>query len=652
MGRPYATELCRLSETYSWAREAPIEPLVTALSAAASLPLVTVGSGGSFSAAHLASSLHQQYTGMVSRPVTPLELVSSPIHLRSLGLMILSASGSNTDITSAFEAAVRREPRRCIVLCLRKGSSLARLAQSHRFVDLLDLNPPSVKDGFLATNSLLAFAVLLVRAYDHAFSSNESLPWQFGELLERNGSGRGYVEEVRASCGAPWSRETLVVLYGPSVSSAALDLESKFSEAALGNIQLADFRNFAHGRHHWIAQRASSTGVLAIFAHDERDLAEKTLRLIPPTIPVARVSLPNAGPAASVAALVAVLHLVGIAGEQHGVDPGRPRVATFGRRIYGLRALRSLPDTGGSLELMAIARKLGCEIHALRGRQDLAFWQEAYRRFVVSLEKASFGAVLFDYDGTLCDERDRFSGLRPDIIRHLTRLLQSGIALGVATGRGKSVRGDLRKALPKTLWRNVYLGYYNGSDTASLWDDGHPDSSPLPSEPLKAVADAIARHSVISGLARCEPRRAQVSVQPKSPATTELTWRLLEQLAHTYGMKAVRSSHSIDVIPQDVSKRSLVTQLEGVASRATHVLLIGDKGQWPGNDYDLLSAPHSLSVDEVSADPDTCWNLAPPGYRGVQATLAYLDTIQTSKRAFKIAIRMLASRELPWRGRQ
>ncbi len=34
MGRPYATELCRLSETYSWAREAPIEPLVTALSAA------------------------------------------------------------------------------------------------------------------------------------------------------------------------------------------------------------------------------------------------------------------------------------------------------------------------------------------------------------------------------------------------------------------------------------------------------------------------------------------------------------------------------------------------------------------------------------------------------------------------------------------
>jgi len=642
MGRPYATELSRLSETYSWALEAPIEPLVAAVSALASLPLVAVGSGGSFSAAHLACSLHQCQTGMVSRPITPLELLSSSIHLRSVGVMIMSSGGSNTDVISTFEHTVSREPRRCIVLCLRKGSSLSRRARSYRFVDLLDLNLPTLKDGFLATNSLLATSVLLVRAYDRAFSSGESLPRELESLLVPPHSSYRYLQDLSASCSPLWNRETLVVLYGPSVSSAAIDLESKFSEAALANIQLADFRNFAHGRHHWLAKRESRTGVLAIFSNDERDLAEKTLQLIPSAVPVARIYLPSTGAAASVAALVAVLHLVGIAGGHLGIDPGRPHVPTFGRRIYGLRVLRSL-DESASPEMIAISRKVGCDVKCLRDRQDIVFWQEAYRRFIRELRGTSFGAVLFDYDGTLCDERDRFSGPGENLIRHLTRLLRTGIVLGIATGRGKSVREDLQKALPKRLWRNVYVGYYNGADVANLRDDGHPDSSRKPSESLRAVAEAISNHQIISGVATCEPRWAQVSVQPKSAASLELLWRILQQLAQAHGLKAVRSNHSIDLIRQDVSKLSLLDRLKHLVPRGTHVLLIGDKGQWPGNDYDLLSAPYSLSVDEVSSAPNTCWNLAPAGYRGGQATIAYLNSFRVSQRTFTIAVKNLIS---------
>ncbi len=651
MGKPYATELSRLSETYSWALKAPIESLVTAVSTSATLPLVAVGSGGSFTAAHLACALHQQHTGMVSRPLTPLELISSQLHLRSLAVMILSAGGSNTDIISAFENAVSREPRRCMVFCLRKGSSLSRLARSYRSVDLLDLNPPSVKDGFLATNSLLAFSVLLVRAYARAFSAGDSLPQEFEALLAYNGSSQRYIQDLRASCGPLWKRDTLVVLYGPSMSSAALDLESKFSEAALGNIQLADFRNFAHGRHHWLAKRESKTGVLAIFAEDERNLAKRTLRLIPFSIPTAEICVPLVGPAANVAALVAVLHIVGAAGANRGIDPGRPGVPAFGRRIYGLRGLRARNKTA-SPETIAIARKLGFDVQGLRDRQDLPVWQDAYLRFAERLEQASFGAVVFDYDGTLCDERDRFSGLRDDVIRHLTRLLKAGIAVGIATGRGKSVRDDLRKGLSRRLWGSVHLGYYNGFEVSSLCDDGHPDSSSEPSEALRAVAEVISKHPVISRVATCEARRAQVSVQPRSAASTELTWRVLQQLAQAHGLKVVRSSHSIDLVQQDVSKRSLVCHLQSLFPIGTQVLLIGDKGQWPGNDYDLLSAPYSLSVDEVSADPNTCWNLAPAGHRGVQATLDYLGALQIAKRTVRIELQRLASRRFSRRTRR
>src|SRR5206468_2651544 len=141
-----------------------------------------------------------------------------------------------------------------------------RIAQSYRFVDVPEFNPPSAKDGFLATNSLLAFAVLLVCAYNCAFSSDEVLPRDFDSLLVENHADRDYIEDLRAHCNPLWKRETLVVLYGPSVATAALDLESKFSEAALGNVQLADFRNFAHGRHNWLAKRASKTAVLALCA--------------------------------------------------------------------------------------------------------------------------------------------------------------------------------------------------------------------------------------------------------------------------------------------------------------------------------------------------------------------------------------------------
>ncbi len=643
MGRPYVSELSRLSETYVWALGVPIDALAAAVSACASFPLLAVGSGGSFSAAHLACLLHQRHAGKLARPTTPLELLSSPINLRSLAVMVLSAGGSNADILSALESAACREPRRCAAFCLRERSSLSRLAQSYRFVDLVELAAPWGKDGFLATNSLLAFAVLLVRAYNTVSGSSEQLPRSFDALLAYAGFGSDGIGALRARSQALWERNTLVMLYGPNVSSAAVDLESKFSEAALGNTQLADFRNFAHGRHHWLAKHASTTAVVAMFSSDEQDLADKTLALIPRTTPVVRICLPHTGSTAAVAGLVAVLHLVGFAGQVRGIDPGRPGVPAFGRRIYRLRTPRTRIKVLSSTDAAPIARKLGCDVQALSDRTDLAPWQDAQRRFLADLARAVFGAIVLDYDGTLCDERDRFTGVRPDVVGHLSRLLMAGIPVGVATGRGRSVREDFRKALPKRLWRNVYVGYYNAADIGSLSEDGHPNPSLPRSESLDYAADLLVRHPAISAAAVCEPRSAQVSVQPTVPAWRDLTWRVVEEVAQVHDLRAITSSHSVDLVTRQVSKRSLLTLLESGLRDGTRVLLIGDKGRWPGNDFDLLRAPLSLSVDEVSADPNTCWNLAPPGYRGVQATLVYLNAIQISKGTFRLAVPRLLS---------
>ncbi|MGD5648131.1 hypothetical protein QUS91_22645, partial [Xanthomonas citri pv. citri] len=98
-----------------------------------------------------------------------------------------------------------------------------------------------------------------------------------------------------------WGRSTTVVLHSPNARVGAIDLESKFTEAAIGNLHYADWRNFAHGRHHWLAKRRRESAIIALIGDDE-PLAERTLALIPDDIPVSRLRLPGPPEAASLGA--------------------------------------------------------------------------------------------------------------------------------------------------------------------------------------------------------------------------------------------------------------------------------------------------------------------------------------------------------------
>ena len=71
--------------------------------------------------------------------------------------------------------------------------------------------------------------------------------------------------------------------------------QAHYTEAALGNLQLADYRNFAHGRHHWLAKRSRTGAVLAFISDADRTLAERTLHLIPSDIPQAYIAF-DGGP--------------------------------------------------------------------------------------------------------------------------------------------------------------------------------------------------------------------------------------------------------------------------------------------------------------------------------------------------------------------
>ena len=100
-------------------------------------------------------------------------------------------------------------------------------------------------------------------------------------------------------------------------------------------------------------------------------------------------------------------------------------------------------------------------------------------------------------------------------------------------------------------------------------------------------------------------------------------------------VKIVESTHSLDIISKNVSKVNLLEKI-GETLNSKNILCIGDRGLWPGNDFELLATPYSLSVDEVSKDPDSCWNMSPLGYKGEQTVRYYLDSLIVTNKKIQI----------------
>ena len=632
MARPYAGEMRRLSQTFQWAATADIQPLRRAIRVAGLSPLRAIGSGGSLTGAHALAGLHQRYTGCLAAVATPLEAANEPLGA-TFATWLLSASGGNVDIVEVASSLVMREPLQICVLCGRHSSPLAALCRQHPYVDLLLYPPPAGKDGFLATNSLLGFTTLLARAYAAELGSDTD--WQdtvkYLEPLLPNAASASAAWE--AATAPLWIRPTTLVLYGPSTRIGAVDLESNFTEAAVGHIQLADYRNFAHGRHHWLAKRSETSAVLAFITDADRALAERTLDLIPTDVPQARISFDGGPSATALASLIAALRITGWAGFSRGIDPGRPGVPEFGRKLYHLPLPRPRRIMGSrrmtAREAAAIARKAGIDPGHLAAAGKLDHWHEALAAFHHRLRSALFSGIVLDYDGTLVDIRHRFEPAEPRMAAELARLAEAGVHIAVATGRGKSVRRDLRSCLPQALWPLVLVGYYNGAEVASLDDDSAPDGSGNVCAELRSLSEALRRHAELSDGVRQEHRPFQITLEANRFMPESRLWDVVHHVILLTGARDVRvtkSSHSVDIVAAGVSKLNVVRRLRETVGDAP-ILAIGDRGRWPGNDHELLSEPLALGVDEVSVDPATCWHIGEPGQRGPTVTLNYLSSL-------------------------
>jgi hydroxymethylpyrimidine pyrophosphatase-like HAD family hydrolase/fructoselysine-6-P-deglycase FrlB-like protein len=636
LGKTFESDLQKLDATYEWAKSVPIAQLTAAIAEVRDCPMLVIGSGGSLTAAHFVTRLHQDLSGHMSKHLTPMEFMSSGLG-RTMNVVLVTARGDNQDIISLCNYLTNIEVRSLTIVCAVKNSPISDIASRFHWVRMIDYALPSGRDGFLATNSLLAFSVLFTRAYVDAFQVRMNLPDTLPQAYELSSYSHG----TRDTLLRVLERPTVSVLYEGWAHSAALDVESKFTEAALANVHIADYRNFAHGRHHWLAKHAADTGVIAFLTPNSGKLAEKTLALIPSTVPVARLTVHHAGPIGGIGLLTSVFYITKMAGIFSGIDPGRPGVPEFGRRIYHLGLKDYRPNnrasvSRSSLPNMWIDRKLGAFQYFSVNKPFRTVLRRSLTKFMNKISKVSFAAVVCDYDGTLCSSAERFGVPSEAIIAECLRLVRSGVILGIATGRGKYVRENLRQCFPKHLWRKIIIGYYNGADIASL-DENAPDpNKPMDSDIEEFCRDVI-RDTILSRVSKIESRPSQVTFSPVPPASIDVVHKaVLELLSSFQGkkLKAVCSDHSVDVLSSSATKKNVVQFIKERLLKpdiAAHVLCIGDKGTWCGNDFDILSEEYALSVNECPFSISSGWNIASAGHKGVQASLDYLMALKVEK---------------------
>lgn len=558
----------------------------------------------------LAARLHEWTFRQPARPCTALELVDLP-QLAERGALLFSSSGKHPDAQRVLADFRRARFRPALVLTHREPGDLqTRAGADTSIVQLPALDQP---DGFLATGSVLQMTVALLRAY----LDDPPLPASLSGDAD---------DETRL-------RGEVLVLTSPALAAVATDLEVRLVESGLAAVQVADYRNFAHGRHTGFARRLDEVTVIALSDPASDELASGTTAALPTNADVRRWHHEGPWPEALIGLLLRSMRLAGEEGERVGLDVGRPNVPVFGRQLYRLPLGRRLPEhLAGSVERKLLALGAG-DSDEVRG-----IYQAAHQHWQEQLLAQRFRGVVLDYDGTVCFTSRRYMLPGTPVREGLLRLLQHGALLGFASGRGQSLHRDLRRWLPQPLWDKVLVGLYNGAILVRL-DEPLPDLR-APTAWSGAVAAALAALPLIDRL-QIEERGAQVTVEVVRGGVHHgyLPEVVREQLASAgVDAQVVASGHSVDVIRPETCKTAVLDAVGDVCGGA--VLAVGDQGQIGGNDHALLAhALFSVTVDRCSADPTRCWYLGDGQQSGPDLLTRHLRALRPLKAGLAFTIR-------------
>lgn len=620
MGRPYQQELNAIQETYLGAGKADVDRLKSFFERNISVPLVIIGSGGSYAGAAAAALCYQSIGGF-AKAITPFELQDEGIALKCSKVLLITAGGNNNDIISAYEYIRLLEPCDMFTICMSENSKIIQRSVYYHDHNYLELRIAFGKDGFLAVNSTIALFGILEKVYMQLHGMDEKQI-----CIKRTECFENTMRDF-ADC------ETLIVLYGGWGKPAALDMESKCVEAGLMNIQCANYRNFAHGRHHWIARNGGNTGVIVLGTEDNQKLIKKTVEYLPEQIPKKIFISENKGMTAALELLIHVFDMVGEIGKWRGLDPGRPAVPEFGRKLYGIKYNLLTHDVW----LKKVRKDIYSEcLYRLLGKverkdAESRTYQKMLKQYLEELCGKKYRLLILDYDDTLKQKGKH--GIDAELLNELKKLLDNGIYIGIATGRDFSLREKIKNFFSREEQKKIYIGYYNASVILPLSEE--PSQESTVQGAIRNFDSIICNYPIISNKLLKGPY--QYSVIEYRSEKRDFYYRYIMEVIEReriLGLKVLKSGHSIDIMEERTSKNDLVAKMEREFSGAS--LRIGDSGEWMGNDYELLSVGNSLSVERQNVLGMCGWNIAPLGMKKTMATLWYLKCLEIHEGYFLI----------------
>ncbi|MEP4258022.1 MAG: hypothetical protein ABJ375_01830 [Rhizobiaceae bacterium] len=628
MSGRFSEKLNSLPATIQLCREVQVSGLANEIQCGQDLPAVLVGSGGSAISAQFFCYCRETQSHGPSIIETPMQFSSAVSGLNGYSVWLFSAGAENADALAAVESAFQRGASH-VNMITRNPDGRAAKTLHRRGGNVFSVPVAEIKDSFLATHSLIATVTVLLRAFDELTDAPLG-----DDIVERLllAANIELEERSRAAWADAFSslsfNDTLMVIAEPELIPVAELLETSVWESAICNVQTADFRNFAHGRHTWLHHRAGKTFILSLVGQRASSASSAILELIPAEIRGLTVEFGNCGRFEVALGIVRGLTIIEAMGKAVGIDPGKPGVGSFGREIYDSDAL--LQET--RLSNSTIRHKYAAVLKQDRPGSSLKQISGAFEQRRASLSKMRVGGIVLDYDGTVVSTKDRCLPPRDDIVSELRRMSRLGLRIAFATGRGGSAGEVLRQIFEEGIHRDIIIGYYNGGYLKSL-DVDIDVERPNPNAALdQAIEWMSANPDLFVSFVR--PKSGvQVSIQKSNLRSAQAFVDAVSTLPALLDrrLRLDSSAHSYDLVIAEASKQHVVRAVASEITDGSSVLCLGDSGTIFGNDHELLSHPSGISVDAVCCDSQGSWTLFGHEKSGPDALLEILSSLDLSE---------------------
>jgi len=560
--------------------------------------IICIGSGGAYCLAKLWGLVHESNKLGLAQTITPFEFLHKQFNPDLV--VLFSASGKNHDIIQTFKVAISRNIN-VLVVTATERSPLVRLAKSNPLKAKAiypGVNTPS--DGFLAVNSTITLSCLMLQLERHLLGKSMTFPSPVQAAVDDY--KKFYSDSVDISS------KTIQIINGEWGVAAGFDLEARFAESGLAPCFLTDPRNFAHGRFIWLEKWSRKTLLVLFFSDVSKAYINRLLKLIPNEVDRIAVCGKYDGTLSAIYCLTFSILMFAEFSRNSGIDPGMPFVPDWGKKIHRLKY------TSNELKL-----------------KKSSFSNSQFKKMPAF--QIPFESIVLDFDGTVVNTPERTKPIADEIIEEFERLLELGIRIGIATGRGKSAYQTLKDQVKSEYHSNIFVGLYNGTLINCVANDLIPQSQKWP---IKKFIDELIIEAKIDPK-KVFSRDTQISVRkiPKAKREELIHFIKIRLGLDAKYVKFCISAHSLDILPHWASKVLLLQYLSREIS--SKFLCIGDQGQIGGNDEELLMRQPAVCVGAKQPVSNDCFWLGKyKQYREYAGTVKVLRHIIKEGELFRL----------------